>query len=86
MSRWAEPRGIRVFVQTQYVRRVNIVNHLRRRNTALTSAELCDLINVHPVTLREWTREGRIPAYRIGREWRYDPDRVADWLDDREVV
>jgi len=65
---------------------VNIVNYLRRRNTALTSAELCELINVHPVTLREWTRAGRVPAYRIGREWRYDPDKVADWLDHREVA
>lgn len=51
----------------------------------MTSAELCKLINLHPVTLREWTRAGRIPAYRIGREWRYDPAKVADWLDEREV-
>jgi excisionase family DNA binding protein len=43
------------------------------------------LINPHPVTLREWTRTGRIPAYRMGREWRYDPAKVADWLDEREV-
>jgi excisionase family DNA binding protein len=64
---------------------LSIVKHLRDRDTALTSAELCKLINVHPVTLREWTRSGRIPAYRIGREWRYDPAKVADWLDEREV-
>jgi len=50
------------------------------------STELCELINVHPVTLREWTRAGRIPAYRMGRAWRYDPDKVADWLDRREVA
>ena len=67
-------------------RKVNIVNYLRTRNTALTSAELCDLINLHPVTLRDWSRSGRIPAYRIGRDWRYDPDKIADWLDSREVA
>ena len=61
-------------------------SYLRRRNTALTSTELCELINVHPVTLREWARAGRVPAYRIGREWRYDPDEVADWLDHRAVA
>jgi excisionase family DNA binding protein len=64
---------------------VNIVNRLRNRNTALTSAELGELINMHPVTLREWTRGGRIPAYRMGREWRYDPAQIADWLDERQV-
>jgi hypothetical protein len=58
---------------------VSIVKHLRDRDTALTSAELCKLINMHPVTLRE------CPAYRMGREWRYDPAKVTDWLDEREV-
>jgi excisionase family DNA binding protein len=65
---------------------VSIVNYLRSRNSALTSAELCELINVHPVTLREWSRAGRVPAYRTGREYRYDPDKVADWLDHHEVA
>jgi excisionase family DNA binding protein len=40
---------------------------------------------VHPVTLRDWTRAGRIPAYRIGREYRYDPAAIADWLQEREI-
>ena len=53
--------------------------------STLTSAGLCELIAVHPVTLREWTRAGRVPAYRMGREWRYDPAKIADWLDEREV-
>ena len=77
---------IRVFRPDSVLGKMNIVNYLRGRNTALNSAELCELINVHPVTLREWTRAGRVPAYRMGREWRYDPDKVADWLDRREVA
>jgi excisionase family DNA binding protein len=64
---------------------MNIVNYLRNLSTALTCAELCKLINLHPVTLREWSRAGSIPRYRMGREWRYDPDKIADWLEEREV-
>jgi signal transduction histidine kinase len=40
---------------------------------------------LHPVTLRDWTRAGRVTAYRIGGEWRYDPAKIADWLDERQV-
>jgi len=64
---------------------VSLVDDLRTRNTALTSAELCELINLHPVTLREWTRGRRIPGYRMGREYRYDPAKIADWLEEHEI-
>lgn len=64
---------------------VSLIADLRNRSTALTSAEVCELINLHPVTLRDWTRAGRIPAYRIGREYRYDPTAIADWLQEREI-
>lgn len=64
---------------------VNLIADLRARIKALTSAEVCGLIDLHPVTLRDWSKAGRIPAYRIGREYRYDPDAIADWLEEREV-
>lgn len=64
---------------------VNLIAELRARTKALTSAEVCELINLHPVTLRDWSKAGRIPAYRMGREYRYDPDAIADWLREREV-
>ena len=64
---------------------VNLIADLRARTKALTSAEVCELINLHPVTLRDWSKGGRIPAYRMGREYRYDPDAIADWLQEREI-
>lgn len=36
-------------------------------------------------TLREWSRAGRIPSFRIGREYRYDPAAIADWIQEREI-
>lgn len=64
---------------------VNLITELRARTKALTSAEVCELIRLHPVTLRDWTRSSRIPAYRVGREYRYDPSKIADWLQEREI-
>lgn len=32
----------------------------------LTLQEACDLLKVHPNTLRQWDRKGVLPAIRIG--------------------
>ena len=88
---WASscPRQGRNLGQSLAVNRVlvsvSLVDDLRARNAALTSAELCELINLHPVTLREWTRGRRIPGYRMGREYRYDPHTIANWLEEHEI-
>src|SRR5258708_40102973 len=35
------------------------------------SKEVCDLLKVHPSTVYKLTREGKIPGFRIGSEWRF---------------
>lgn len=37
----------------------------------LTVAQAADILQVHPETLREWLRAGRIPATRISRRAGY---------------
>jgi len=49
----------------------------------LTVAQVCGLICCHPKTLYEWTREGRIAAFRMGRVYRYDPADVYAFLKKR---
>ena len=64
---------------------MSIVKHIRDRDTALTSAELCKLINLHPVTLREWNSRRTHPGVSDGPGVAVRPNKVADWLDEREV-
>jgi excisionase family DNA binding protein len=44
----------------------------------LTPKELAALAGMHPKTIRQWCREGRIPARRIGGTWRIKPDVLAE--------
>ena len=48
----------------------------------LTTAELSQLLNVHPSTLRRWSNEGIIRTYRIGSraDRRFRKDDVDRFL------
>jgi excisionase family DNA binding protein len=35
---------------------------------------------IHPKTLQRMARNGEVPAYRIGRFWRYRASELDDWL------
>jgi excisionase family DNA binding protein len=35
---------------------------------------------VHPKTVERWAREGRIPAYRYFRHWRFRASELEIWL------
>lgn len=41
--------------------------NLRPFEPLLSTIEAGELLNIHPVTLLRWAREGRIPHFRIGR-------------------
>jgi len=51
----------------------------------LTLQEACDLLKVHPNTLREWDRNGSLPAIRIGakRVRRYRKEDIIKYLQSR---
>jgi len=42
----------------------------------LNVQKLSERISVPAYTIREWAREGRIPGYKAGKVWLFDPDEV----------
>lgn len=48
----------------------------------LTLQEACDLLKVHPNTLRQWDKNGTLPAIRIGqkRVRRYRKEDIINYL------
>lgn len=34
-------------------------------------------------TLYEHLRQGSIPAYRLGRQWRFRKEQLEEWLEER---
>jgi excisionase family DNA binding protein len=51
----------------------------------LTLSEACELLKVHPNTLRQWDKKGVLPAIRIGtkRIRRYRKEDIIKMLDEK---
>jgi excisionase family DNA binding protein len=41
------------------------------------------LLDIHPKSLTRMAREGRIPAVRVGKKWRFRVSSIDRWLSDR---
>ena len=52
----------------------------------LTRRETADILGISLVTLHEWTKNGVIPAKRIGTRIRYDKQQVYDSLKDIKTL
>ncbi|MGI9612295.1 MAG: PocR ligand-binding domain-containing protein [Acidimicrobiales bacterium] len=48
--------------------------------TFLTTREVQDLINVDRSTVYRMAEDGRLPGIKVGRQWRFPADRIADQL------
>ena len=51
----------------------------------LTVKEICELLRVHPSTVYKLLREGKIPGFRIGNEWRFRRDVIMRWMTQRST-
>jgi excisionase family DNA binding protein len=46
----------------------------------LTVKEVCELLRVTQGTVYKLVKQGRIPAFKIGTDWRFRTDEIAHWL------
>ena len=46
----------------------------------LTLKELCVMLRIHPTTLYKAARQGEIPSFRVGSEWRFRTDAILRWM------
>ena len=46
----------------------------------MTTKELAKYLKPHEITICKYAAEGRIPAIRIGRVWRFDKDAIDKWI------
>ena len=45
-----------------------------------TVEEIAKALKLHPYTIRRLSREGKIPAFKFGGQWRFKMDQVEKWL------
>lgn len=46
----------------------------------LTVKEICDLLHVHQSTVYKLVKQGKIPSFRIGTDWRFRADVIKRWM------
>lgn len=46
----------------------------------MTTKELAKYLKLHEITICKYAAEGRIPAIRIGRVWRFNKDSIDKWI------
>jgi len=52
-------------------------------NEILTLEEVAAYLRLKPQTIYKWAQEKRIPAAKLGKEWRFRRSVIDRWLDDR---
>ena len=48
----------------------------------LTVAEVATILRVTPWQVRSWSRDGKLPAKRVGKSWLFDPVELKRWVDE----
>lgn len=49
----------------------------------LTVQEVAAYLRLHAVTVYRMAQNGELPAFRVGRRWRFKRDQIEQWLTDR---
>ena len=55
-----------------------------RRPAYLTVDEVAQRFHVNATTVYRLVQRGRIPAFKIGNQWRFSETRLEQWIADRE--
>ena len=55
-------------------------------STFLTVDEVAKRFGVNVTTVYRLVQRGRLPAFKIGNQWRFSEARLEEWVADRERV
>lgn len=51
----------------------------------MTVKDLADYLNVHPSTIYRLLRQGKLPAFKIGSDWRFRRLDIERWIRDQPM-
>lgn len=58
---------------------------LAEEQSFLTPKEVSDLLRVSTQTVLRWIKEGKLPAYKVGRAWRISKVDLDRWLNQQRT-
>ena len=52
-----------------------------KKNDILTLEEVAEYLRMKPQTIYTWAQEKKIPAVKLGKEWRFKKSVIDRWFD-----
>ncbi len=49
----------------------------------MTTKEVAEYLNIHPLTVNKYARAGKIPAFKIGTDWRFHKRSIEEWIQEK---
>ena len=46
----------------------------------MATHQVAEFLKLHEITVCKYAAQGRIPAVRIGKSWRFDKDEIDKWI------
>ena len=53
---------------------------MRKEKEIMTAREVAGYLNIHLLTVHKYAREGKIPAFKIGNDWRFHKKYIEKWI------
>jgi len=50
----------------------------------MTTREVAKYLKLHQITIIKYVKEGIIPAFRVGRVWRFDKEIIDKWISEEQ--
>jgi excisionase family DNA binding protein len=64
----------------------SVIEQLRTRRQAMKVREVADLLNLDPDTIVRYAKEQKVPAFKVGSRWRFDPHALAMWIEQLSIA
>lgn len=52
----------------------------------MTVEDVAQYLSLHPLTVRRLARDGEIPAFKIGRQWRVKRELLDQWIVEQSTM
>ncbi len=55
----------------------------KKNKEIMTAKDVAEYLNLHPLTVHRYAREGKIPAFKIGTDWRFHKKYIERWIKEK---
>ncbi len=52
----------------------------------LTLREVAEYLGVHTSTIYKYAQQGKIPAFKIGSDWRFKKTHIDQWIEEQTTT